>query len=123
MNNITNFFPYIYTLIFIAVVGCDAETLRPIACNVEEPEKNIDWLAALIAQAEAQPGDVVRITLFTYENEDVFFIQQSENIADHMDIVKNCAGETICQFGGIAGLNTCPDFQEDAMGGQIIWEG
>ncbi len=39
-----------------------------------------------------------------------------------MDQVYNCQGQVICQFGGIAGLNTCPDFYDTATDKKVIWK-
>ncbi|MEM9722651.1 MAG: hypothetical protein AAGA10_25520 [Bacteroidota bacterium] len=75
----------------------------------------------MIEAAEAEPGNLVRITLFMYEDQEVFLVEQSPSIADKMDVVYSCNGEILCQFGGIAGLNTCPNFAETAKKVRIIW--
>jgi hypothetical protein len=37
-------------------------------------------------------------------------------------VVYACNGDIICQFGGIAGLNTCLDFAERAIKKKVIWK-
>ena len=110
----------VWSCIWLIFPGCE-EILHPVACDIEDPEKNISWLAEMIEAAEAEPGNLVRITLFMYEDQEVFYVEQSPAIADKMDVVYTCEGETLCQFGGIAGFNTCPDFEETANKVRIIW--
>ena len=42
--------------------------------------------------------------------------------ADNLTTVYNCEGNVICEFGGIAGLNTCPDFDKNSTNKTIIYE-
>lgn len=79
-----------------------------------------EWLAAIISNAE-QSGNKGKVIQYQYNDETVFSINTCIDCADTMTVVFNCAGETKCQFGGIAGLNTCPDFEDKATGKKIIW--
>ena len=79
-----------------------------------------EWLLAIIEGAEQNEskGEIIQ---YQYKGETVFYINTCFDCADGMTIVYNCAGETKCEFGGIAGLNTCPDFGDTATGKKIIW--
>jgi hypothetical protein len=85
-------------------------------CGSGKPE----WLLATIASAE-QNGSKGEIIQYQYKGETVFSIDTCVGCPDSMTVVYNCVQETKCQFGGIAGLNTCPDFTDTATGKKIIW--
>lgn len=85
-----------------------------IACE------NSVWLDTIISNAKRgrNKGEVIQ---YNYNDETVFSINTCVECADAMTTVYNCAGETQCQFGGIAGLNTCPDFEDKATDKKVIW--
>jgi hypothetical protein len=82
-------------------------------CNVENPEINLPWLAGLIDNFRKDEIEQ-RITLYRYNNADVYYIEDCLNCADALDVIKNCSGNNICEIGGIDGRNTCPDFKDSA---------
>lgn len=63
-----------------------------------------------------------KIEKYLYNNEEVFLFIMSPLIDDGMDLVRNSNCEVICEFGGLAGLNTCPDFFETATFIEVVWE-
>ncbi len=97
---------------------CDSPTPRdaegPSTCD------NSDWLNTAIVNAEknGNKGEIIR---YRYNGNTVYWVDLCIGCADDMVVVYSCAGETLCQFGGIAGLNTCPDFQDKALDKKIIW--
>ena len=82
--------------------------------------ENVDWLRSIItnAQKNSAKAEVIR---YQYKGETVYHINTCKDCADSMSQVYNCSGEVICQFGGIAGFNTCPDFEATATGKKVIW--
>lgn len=82
---------------------------------------NVDWLRAIIESAE-QSSTKAEVIRYQYKGETVYLIDTCKGCADSMAQVYNCSGEVICQFGGIAGFNTCPDFEGTATNKKVIWK-
>lgn len=91
-------------------------------CTTEDPLKNIPWLKELketFEQSSQAAG--TRIVQYEYEGECVFLVDDCYGCADALQVVYNFDQEKICEFGGIDGRNTCPDFMEKATGKIILW--
>jgi len=41
--------------------------------------------------------------------------------SDAMTVVYDCSGKLVCQFGGITGMNTCPDYPFDSENRALLW--
>ena len=80
-----------------------------------------EWLKDIIEDAQESPqkAEVIR---YLYKGQTVYYINTCKDCADSMADVYNCSGEVICQFGGIAGFNTCPDFEDKATDKKVIWQ-
>jgi hypothetical protein len=78
------------------------------------------WLANRIAEMQQNKvdGEVIQ---YTYKNEHVFYINDCKGCADGMAVVYACDQRELCKFGGIAGFNTCPDFDDQVSEKRIIW--
>jgi hypothetical protein len=57
-----------------------------------------------------------------YKGEWVFEINSCPDCADAMVSVYNCEGKRLCDFGGIGGLNTCPDYEQNSIGSLLYWK-
>jgi hypothetical protein len=82
---------------------------------------NVDWLRSIIENAQ-QSNSKTEVIRYQYKGETVYYIDTCLGCADSMRQVYNCPGEVICQFGGIAGFNTCPDFESTATNKKVIWK-
>lgn len=78
-------------------------------CNTDEPLKDLEWLKSIVKSLKDN-GSPSEIVVYDYNNNDIFFINQCVRCSDFVTSVYDCAGNEICKFGGLAGLNTCPDF-------------
>jgi len=78
------------------------------------------WLQTIIknAQQNTSKAEVIR---YRYNDQAVYYINTCIDCADGMAQVYTCSGEVVCQFGGIAGLNTCPDFNDTATDKKVVW--
>ena len=86
------------------------------------PLESLEWLKEKKENFERLMNSVkVEIFQFKYEGHDVFLINDCVDCTDALIKVYNCDGEVICEFGGIAGLNTCPDFQDNAQLVGVLW--
>ena len=91
-------------------------------CDYQDPIEDLEWLNTMknwFEQNAGAPG--AQIIGYNYNSNDVFLINSCYNCADEMWAVYNCSGEVICQFGGIAGINTCPDFFETATDSTMLF--
>ena len=81
---------------------------------------NPEWLTKIINSIE-QNGMKGKVVQYQYDSETVFLVNICNGCADNMTVVYNCAGDVRCEFGGIAGFNTCPDFTDIATDEKTIW--
>jgi hypothetical protein len=79
---------------------------------------DLSWLKDKVEPINSET-EVVR---YKYKGETVYLINTCAGCADSMDEVYNCDGQLICQLGGIAGLNTCPDFYDTATEKEVVWK-
>jgi hypothetical protein len=52
----------------------------------------------------------------------VFLLTPREGTADVPSVVLTSGCQIICEFGGLAELNTCPDFFGNAEFIEAVWE-
>ncbi len=103
-------FYILLTVIFILFVSCEIiNEGRNTTCDSDNPLEEIQWLKNIKAQLDSS-DDQSQIIKFTYQNKNLFWINPCYQCVDGLVSVYNCQGDVICEFGGIAGLNTCPDF-------------
>ena len=117
-------------LIFLGIILCSLsckdskeETPTPPFCNTETPLENIAWLKEIhhAFQVSLSPAGN-QIIQYEYKEECVFLIDNCHNCPDGLITVYNEAKEVVCLFGGFAGVDTCPDFQETATNKLILWD-
>ena len=114
--------------IFITIAGNDLEKatnlgFNPNYCTETDPLENIEWLKELkdtFEKSDQAAGTM--ITQYHYQEECVFLVDDCYQCPDALQIVYNYEQEKICEFGGIEGRNTCPDFEENASGALMLWE-
>ncbi len=97
-------------LLGMAIISCE-EDKQISACQFEDPLEDLTWLKNIKRGFEmsAQPAQS-EIYQYTYLDSTVFLVDPCVGCVDDLVSVYNCDGEVICEFGGIAGLNTCEDF-------------
>ncbi len=113
----------VFYSVFISFLffACSSEE-ENTSINVTNPLENLKWLKEKKENFEGLMNSVkVDIIQFRYDNHDVFLINDCVNCADALTKVYNCDGEVICEFGGITGLNTCPDFKDNAQLVGVLW--
>jgi hypothetical protein len=100
----------------LGLLGCREEIKN--TCNASNP-RNLPWMQQLIDQnrSDATGAEIIQ---YTYKGESVFLVNLCKGCADGLTTVYNCKGEEICEFGGIDGRDTCPDFSQ-ATQGEVIW--
>jgi len=78
------------------------------------------WINDVIKSIEDNggQGEIIR---YRYHGEYVFLVDGCYQCPDYISSVYNCEKELLCSFGGIAGINTCPHFEDDATHEKVLW--
>lgn len=126
MNSLTKIF--IALSFMILIVSCnkkdqddDMETII-LVCNVENPTEEILWLKEMITAFDLSASATQKkISLYQYNGNDVFLVEGCVGCVDGYSWLLNCTNEMICEFGSIAGLDTCPDFGENATFVEVLY--
>ena len=103
-----------FLILLCAIFACDPEPdLKD--CS-ENPTENIKWLKELIEKENnTTDSNGLEIVQYNYKDQTVFLVEDCiKNCSDGLAIVYDCEQNVLCEFGGIAGLNTCPDFEDNA---------
>lgn len=112
----------LFTLLFSLAPSCEYITVADKPCNVEDPLKDLEWLKEIKTAMELNMGAAgSQIIQYTYNDSTVFWVDICAGCADNMIVVYNCKGDEVCKFGGIAGFNTCPDFEENATDKTLLF--
>ncbi len=82
---------------------------------------DILWLQPYIDGHKNNTAVKSEIIRYQYKGQIVYYIDSCKGCADSMAVVYSCTGEVVCQFGGIAGFNTCPDFESTATAKKVIF--
>ena len=109
----------ILSFAFLAI-SCDDTDVD--ACQFSDPLEELDWLKQLKTgfDMSSQPAGS-QIVMYTYQDQMVFWVDPCVNCSDGLISVYNCDGDVICEFGGIAGVDTCPDFSVEATDRQVLY--
>ena len=103
-------------LILISVTNCKAQQQSVPADTLPV------WLNKKIeAFTSSNPGGEGRIEKFLYDEQTVYMVNFCVACPDNLVHIYNEEEEEVCKFGGIAGINTCPDFTDKAVSQGIVW--
>jgi hypothetical protein len=99
-------------VLFVSLFSCDKNDCGK-KCNPT-------WIDD-VTKSITQNGNKGEIIKYLYKNQEVYLVKGCLECADYIDVVRNCEGKIICEFGGIAGKDTCPDFNK-ATKIEIVWK-
>lgn len=88
-------------------------------CN-SNPLQELKWLIKLIEGVKDNPVKV-EIYKCIYKSQEGFIIDKCVRCPDGLVEFYNCEGTVICEFGGMFGRNTCPDFERNVTNMELIW--
>lgn len=110
------------TILLFSNISCETKENNPkTICGYNDPVHELPWLRDRIAALETDMGPAgYQIIRYQYHGAYVFLIDPCYGCADDLISVYNCDGDVICEFGGIAGQNTCPDFETAATDSTML---
>jgi hypothetical protein len=109
-------------LITIVFVSCSEDDELKETCVTNNPMEELVWLKQLKSAFEqSTSANVVEIYEYRYKQQRVFYVNDCVGCADGLTKVYSCTGNVMCEFGGVAGLNTCPDFTNEAADKKLLW--
>jgi hypothetical protein len=108
----------------IGLAACNSkESNDKYYCDSANPTEEIPWLKEiredLMISAKMSGFQIIG---YKYKGESVFYIDACYYCADDIKSVYDCNGNVICEFGGFAGLNTCPDFETEATDSTMLFD-
>lgn len=116
-----------YSLLFLLclfIISCnDKSQDLSKTCSYNDPLEDVEWLKETVQDLRKlsdSPG--AEIIQYVYQDQCVFMIDDCFNCSDKLIRVYDYDQNLICEFGGIAGLNTCPDFEKEATDRQVLFE-
>ncbi len=123
MNHYLRIFITLLTFGFLLIISsCKKEDNTKAACGVNNPAKDIAWLATKIGEMDGSASAGSNVKVYTYNGDEVFYLEDCPNTcADQFSFVYNCEGAELCRFGGFAGVNTCTDFDNTATLLKQVW--
>jgi len=106
------------------VISLLSISLSAFTCDdsLSLPCDNNEWLQERVNAMKHNTSQKGIIEQYEYEGQVVISINSCVGCADAMTIVYDCTGKELCKFGGIAGFNTCPDFNDAAVFTRVIFE-
>lgn len=102
-------------------MSCNKDRVFQKTCGTDNALEDIEWLKEIKARFEDNEGSD-RIVQYMYNKRRVFLIEGCRFCPDALFYVYDCEQIEVCQFGGIGGVNTCPDFTEEATDEKILYE-
>jgi hypothetical protein len=79
------------------------------------------WLKSTLSRMQGSPMKW-EIHTNIYNGVRVFEVADCiSGCSDAMGVVYDCSGKVLCQFGGIAGMNTCPDYPFSSDDRVLLW--
>ena len=103
-------------LLVFAVSACKAQQQSLTTTNMP------DWLDKKIEQFKIEnPDGKGQVEKFLYHEQTVYLVNFCVGCPDFLVYVYNEDEEVICEFGGIAGISSCTDFDKEAISKGIVW--
>lgn len=106
-------------IVFFALLGC---TKKSDTCLYQNPLEEIAWLKQKKTSFDMDMSpNIQTIDEYSYNGARVFKISVCGGCTDAMDEVFDCQGNKICEYGGIAGINTCQDFKKNSTHIRLLY--
>lgn len=104
-------------LVCLIVMSCEGLDIPG-----ELPSCIEDQIKAEVKNSDVREPQKAKVEAYLYKGEKVYIFDPGSGYADWLYTAYNSDCEVICQFGGFAGMNTCPDFNEHSEYLGVVWE-
>lgn len=112
----------ILLFIMLSLIGCkDDNNEDKNLCYVKNPINELPWLKKIVDEQSTNYCNKIVIKNYRYNDKNGFLINYCIDCTEGLSIYYDCTGNVICEFGGIDGKNTCPDFSTKAVEGETIF--
>ncbi len=114
---------YLLLTLFIFLSCEENEDVITNNCT-DNPLQNIAWLKAIVDnESRINRIGSIRITQYTYKGGTAFLIDDciGNGCADNLATLYDCEKNKLCEFGGVAGVNTCTDFENEAINPILLY--
>ncbi len=102
--------------------GCNKENNNDKnICYEKNPITELAWLKKIVDEQSTNDYNKMIIKSYKYNDKNGFLIDHCIGCSDGLTVFYDCSGNTMCEFGGIDGKNTCPDFTSKSIEGEIIF--
>jgi hypothetical protein len=90
-------------------------------CQVDNPLEDLIWLKNIVDAMKSNRSKA-EIYRGIYDGKDGFLIDMCVKCPDGLVQFMSCGGAVLCEFGGIDGRITCPDFEQKTTNLELIFE-
>ena len=113
----------VISVILLTLLSCKtSDKKEDWNCDTANPLEDIPWLKEIkLHMGISMRAAGSQIIRYKYKGGFVFWIDRCYGCVDDLITVYNCQGDVICEFGGIAGLNTCIDFHSEATDSTMLF--
>ena len=110
----------------VKLLSCFMLLVGMLSCKAQQPavgdSDNLpQWLTEKISGFKESGNDRARVQAYRYQGATVYMVEECHGCPDAMAVVYAANGDMLCEFGGIAGSNSCPDFDREAKLLRQIW--
>jgi hypothetical protein len=107
----------------LLVTSCTKDDEIKEFCVLDNPLEDLVWLKEIKTNLEqSTSANKSEIYEYSYKKQKVFWVDTCVDCTDNLITVYNCTGNKMCEFGGIAGVNTCLDFTSEATNKKLLWK-
>jgi len=115
--------PILILGLLLVLSACNNDDESNITCSTDNPLEEISWLKEIRDRFDMDMGPQRQMIIkYRYNEEDVFLIDDCYQCADNIITVYDCEKNIVCEFGGIDGRNTCPDFEQNTTNKVILYD-
>lgn len=109
--------------LLLLVTSCTKDDEIKEFCVLDNPLEDLVWLKEIKTNIEqTSSAGKAEIYEYSYKQQKVFWVDTCVDCPDNLITVYNCTGNKMCEFGGIAGVNTCVDFTSEATNKKLLWK-
>ena len=105
-----------FFMLLVGMLSCKAQ--QP---SVGDSDHLPQWLTEKISGFKESDNDRARVQAYRYRGDTVYMVEECYGCPDAIAVVYAANGDVLCEFGGIAGSNSCPDFDREARLLRQIW--